>query len=171
MTTFPRDWNEFIGLLNAHRVRFLIVGAHALAANGRPRATQDLDIFIDPAPPNVARLGRALQAFGFIDLALEVGRFCEPERMATLGNPPLRIDIMNHIDGVSFAEAWKTRVRARAGDHNVGFLGLAMLRKNKRAAGRTKDLLDLALIDEMERATRRAAPGKKTTRARPRRPR
>lgn len=151
MTTFPPDWNEFIGLLNAHRVRFLIVGAHALAAHGRPRATQDLDIFIDPSPANVERLAQALHAFGFLDLAGEANRFCEPERMATLGSPPLRIDIMNYIDGVAFADAWKDRVRAKAGDHTVGFLSLAALRKNKRAAARPKDLLDLALIDEMER--------------------
>jgi hypothetical protein len=169
MATFPQDWNEFIGLLNAHRVRFLIVGAHALAANGRPRATQDLDVFIDANPANVGRLGEALHAFGFGDLAGEVRRFCEPERMATLGSAPLRIDIMNHIDGVTFAEAWRGRVRARVGDHTVGFLSLAMLRKNKRAAGRTKDLLDLALIEEMERATRRAGPRKKASRDRPRR--
>lgn len=69
MATLPPDWNEFIGLLNAQRVRYLIVGAHALAANGRPRATQDLDIFIDCSMANVARLAGALRAFGFGDLA------------------------------------------------------------------------------------------------------
>src|SRR5262245_13432335 len=101
MAALPHDWNEFIGLLNAHRVRYLIVGAHALAANGRPRSTQDLDILIDRSRANVARLATALRAFGFDTLADECSRFERPRKMATLGAPPLRIDLMNYIDGVS----------------------------------------------------------------------
>lgn len=148
----PPDWNEFIGLLNGHRVRYVIVGAHALAANGRPRATQDVDVFIDRSKVNVARLKKALTDFGFEDLASEADRFCQPAKMATLGAPPLRIDIMNHIDGVSFKTAWAGRVRAAFGDHMAGFLGLTELRKNKLASGRPKDLADLALIEEMKQA-------------------
>lgn len=162
MATLPPDWNEFIGLLNAQRVRYLIVGAHALAANGRPRATQDLDIFIDRTAPNVARLAAALRTFGFGDLADEAHRFEQPERMATLGKPPLRIDIMNHIDGVLFRQAWKGRLTASFGDHRVHFLGLAELRANKLAAGRAKDMADVALIEEMKRsrATTKATKGR-----------
>jgi hypothetical protein len=154
MATLPPDWNEFIGLLNANRVRYLIVGAHALAANGRPRATQDLDIFIERTKANVTRLAAALRTFGFGALADESERFEEPERMATLGKPPLRIDIMNHIDGVAFKDAWKGRLTAEFGDHRVSFLGLAELRANKLAAGRAKDLADVALIEEMLPARR-----------------
>ena len=73
----PLDWNEFIGLSNSHHVRFLIVGAHALAANGRPRATQDLDIFVEPALDNARRPGEALAEFGFPALAREWRRMCE----------------------------------------------------------------------------------------------
>lgn len=149
MATLPPDWNEFIGLLNAQRVRYLIVGAHALAANGRPRATQDLDLFIDRTSANIARLAAALRAFGFVDLADEAHRFEQPERMATLGKPPLRIDIMNYIDGVQFKRAWKGRLTANFGDHRVHFLGLAELRANKLATGRAKDMADVALIEEM----------------------
>ena len=153
MATLPADWNEFIGLLNAEKVRYLVVGAHALAANGRPRATQDLDIFIERTKANIARLASALRAFGFAELADECGRFEQPERMATLGKPPLRIDIMNHIDGVSFRDAWRGRLVAQFGDHRVGFLGLEQLRTNKLAAGRAKDLADIAIMEEMADAT------------------
>lgn len=146
----PPDWNEFIGLLNSHRVRFLIVGAHALAANGRPRATQDLDIFVEPTLENAERLGAALAAFGFPALANEAHRFAELDRMATLGHPPLRIDIMTSIAGVDFEQAWKGRLRASFGGHEVGFLGREELLANKRAAGRAKDLADLALLAEIE---------------------
>ena len=135
-------------------MRYLVVGAHALAANGRPRATADLALFIDRAAANVARLARALAAFGFPSLAEEADRFTKPRRMASLGSPPLRIDIMNHIDGVSFARAWAGRLRATMGDHPVSFLGLRELRANKRAAGRPKDLADVALLDEMTRVKR-----------------
>jgi hypothetical protein len=147
---FPHDWSEFIALLNSHRVRFLIVGAHALAANGRPRATQDLDILVDPTRANAKRLGAALADFGFAQLAQEADRFAEADRMATLGREPLRIDIMTSITGVSFREAWKSRLRVLVAGQEVGFLGREALVKNKRASGRTKDLLDIALLEEAE---------------------
>lgn len=147
---FPPDWSEFITLLISHRVAFLVVGAHALAAAGRPRATGDLDVFIARTPENAARLGQALQAFGFTALAAEAARFAEPDRMATLGAPPLRIDVLNSISGVSFEEAWAGRVVARLGDLEVPFLGRAELIKNKRASGRAKDLADLALLAEVD---------------------
>lgn len=148
MAPFPPDWNEFIGLLISHRVRFLVVGAHALAAAGRPRATQDLDIFVEPTRANAERLGRALRGFGFTALADQAERFASGNRMATLGKPPLQIDILNSISGVSFAAAWRGRRRARLGSVVVPFLGPRELIRNKRAAGRAKDLMDIALLAE-----------------------
>ncbi|MCC6522808.1 MAG: hypothetical protein IT373_09120 [Polyangiaceae bacterium] len=130
-------------------MRFLVVGAHALAANGRPRATQDLDLVVEPTLANARRLGAALADFGFAALAQEWRRFAEPDRMATLGRVPLRIDVMTTISGVSFRDAWRGRLEGKLGPHVVGFLGRAELIANKRASGRTKDLLDLALLDEV----------------------
>ncbi len=144
----PPDWSEFIAGLNRHGVRFLIVGAHALAANGRPRATQDLDVFVEPTADNAERLGRALRDFGFGALAAEAAKFAEPERMATLGRPPLRIDLLTSIAGVDFDTAHRGRITGRFGAHEVGFLGRDELIRNKRAAGRAKDLLDVALLEE-----------------------
>jgi hypothetical protein len=146
----PPDWNELIGLLCSHRVRFLVVGAHALAAAGRPRATQDLDILVEPTSGNARRLGAALRAFGFDALAREATRFAEPDRMATLGQPPMRIDLMTSITGVSFKAAWSGRHRARFGTRTIGFLGPKQLVRNKRAAARPKDLADLALLAESD---------------------
>jgi hypothetical protein len=144
----PPDWSELIGLLCAERVRFVIVGAHALAVHGRPRATGDLDILVEPTAENARKLKVVLRAFGFPSLARAAARFTEPDRMATLGREPLRIDLMTTISGVSFAAAWKGRVTVRFGRHRVGFLGRAQFLANKRAAGRPKDLLDLALLRE-----------------------
>jgi hypothetical protein len=147
----PREWKEFIASLCSHRVRFLIVGAHALAANGRPRATQDLDLFVEPTPENARRLGRALAEVGFRELAYEADWFAEPDRLVVLGREPLRIDVMTSITGVSFARAWAGRRRLRMGLRLIGFLGKAELVRNKKLAGRPKDLLDLALLAEVAR--------------------
>lgn len=126
-----------------------MVGAHALAAAGRPRATQDLDILVEPSERNADRLGRALRSFGFPELAARARRFATPDRMATLGLPPLRIDVMTSISGVDFEEAWAGRRRARFGGLVVPFLGPRELVKNKVAAGRPKDLADIALLEEI----------------------
>lgn len=132
----PPDWNEFFRLFDSNRVRYLVVDAHALAANGRPRATADLDILVDPTPANARAVSAALSRFGFEALAAETAAFATPDRMATLGNPPLRIDVMTSITGVTFAEAWRSRKAGRMGAHPVSFLGRAALIKNKRASGR-----------------------------------
>jgi len=87
--------------------------------------------------------------------------------MATLGKPPLRIDIMNHIDGVTFREAWRGRLVAQFGDHQVGFLGLEELRANKLAAGRAKDLADVALMAEMADSLRSRLKASKSRRTSP----
>jgi hypothetical protein len=144
----PRDWSELIDSLCSHHVRFLIVGAHALAVHGRPRATGDLDVFVEPTKANAQRLGRALAAFGFPALAAEALKFAEPDRMATLGHEPLRVDLLTSISGVSFAQAWRGRITIALGEHKVGFLGLSEFVTNKRSSGRPKDLLDLALLAE-----------------------
>jgi len=159
----PPDWSEFFRLLNSHGVRYLVVGAHALAANGRPRATADLDILVEPTLTNAKAVTAALSAFGFRALATEIEAFATVDRMATLGKPPLRIDVMTSITGVTFAEAWKTRKRGKMGPHSVHFLGREALIRNKRASGRVKDLLDIALLEEAEEPPPRRRLKKKKT--------
>jgi len=150
MAPFPPDWSEFIRSLSSHGVRFVVVGAHALAANGRPRATQDIDVLVEPTQANAKKLGSALADFGFVELASQWREFARRDRMATLGKPPLRIDIMTTITGVTFASAWRGRLRSRVGGVAVAFLGRTQLKRNKRASGRPKDLADLALLAETE---------------------
>jgi hypothetical protein len=136
--------------LISRRVRFLIVGAHALAAHGRPRTTQDIDFLVEPTLANARRLGHALADFGYPALAAQWRRFAEPDRMTTIGREPMRIDVMTSISGVDFAEAWRSRRRFRFGRINVAILGRDALIENKRASGRAKDLLDLALLQESD---------------------
>ena len=146
--TLPPEWSEFIGLLCAARVRFLVVGAHALAVHGRPRATGDLDILVEPTAANAARLAAALKRFGFPALARQTTELATPDRMVTLGRPPLRIDVMTSISGVAFPDAWRGRKAVRFGGPRIGILGRIEFERNKRAAGRPQDLLDLELLRE-----------------------
>lgn len=144
----PSDWRDLLSLFSGHGVRFIVVGAHAVAAAGRPRATQDLDLWVEPTSENASRIGRALGEFGFPGIAEASEGFAQPDRMARLGNPPLRIDLMTSIDGVEFDEAWEGRVVASWGGVEVGFLSREHLLRNKRATGRAKDRLDVELLLE-----------------------
>lgn len=131
-------------------MRFLVVGAHALAALGRPRFTRDLDVLVEPTLANARRVGAALADVGYAELAKEWRRFAERDRMATLGREPLRVDVMTSISGVSFRDAWRGRTLVRVAGAEVGFLGRAAFVENKRASGRAKDLLDIALLEEVD---------------------
>ena len=104
-----KDFKEFIESLRSNGVNFLVVGAHALAAHGRPRYTGDLDIWVQPAPENIARLIAALNAFGFSSLGIRAEDFAVPEAMVQLGYPPARIDLLTAIDGVTFDECYGQR--------------------------------------------------------------
>ena len=165
----PAEWLEFLGSLKRHGVRYLIIGAHALAAHGRPRATQDLDVLVDPSPANARRVAAAIREFGFPETARDWRWFARPYRIAMLGRLPMRIDVLTSISGVSFREAWRTRSVAHTDHGDVPILGLAALRANKLAAGRPKDHLDLALLDELAlarkpiRAKKRKSPVKRRT--------
>jgi hypothetical protein len=155
----PPDWSEFIGCLRAHRVRYLIVGAHALAAHGRPRATQDLDVWVAPTLANAQRVGAALRDFGFPALARAWRRFADATCVAQLGHPPLQIDVLTGITGVRFAAAWRGRVELEVDGGPIYFLGEDELRLNKASTGRAKDRLDLELLGpkRRSRAPRRPA--------------
>lgn len=139
------DARELLSLLLSHQVRFLVVGAHALAVHGVPRATGDLDVWVEPVEPNVDRLWRALTEFGAPLDALDVRHadFLTPEVVVQFGVPPRRIDILTSVSGLTFEEAWVDRHVQEVDGVEVPFLGRASLIRNKRASGRPKDLGDL----------------------------
>ena len=141
------DFDEFIGSLIAHGVEFVIVGAYALAFHGAPRFTGDLDILVRPAPGNAARLLTALEAFGFPIRELSPEMVVDPRRMLEMGVPPVQIHVMSAISGVEWDEAWSDRVEGPLGSHRVHFLGRETYLRNKRAAGRPKDLADIDALE------------------------
>lgn len=138
-----RDFEEFFGLLDSNKVRYVIVGGYAFAIHARPRYTGDIDVFVDASPDNAEKVIKTLSEFGFGDVDISMGDLTRPDQVIQLGNPPLRIDILTSISGVSFAEAWKNKVSGMYGRQQVFFIGKKDLIENKKASGRKKDLLDL----------------------------
>ncbi len=137
---------DFVDLLRAFiaaDVRFLIVGAYALAIHGRPRATGDLDVWIEPSAENARRVMRALAAFGAPLGEVHEADFTTPGLTYQIGIAPGRIDVLTDLTGLSFAEAWPDRVRKPFGDVTVDFIGRDAFIRNKRATGRAKDLGDI----------------------------
>ena len=141
------DFDEFIGSLTAHGVEFVVVGAYALAFHGAPRFTGDLDILVRPAPDNASRLLAALEAFGFPVAELSLDAIADRRRMLQMGIPPVQIHVMSAISGVEWDEAWSDRVEGSLGSHRVHFLGRETFLRNKRAAGRPKDLADIDALE------------------------
>lgn len=148
------EWHEFLLALKRHGVRFLLVGAHALAAHGRPRFTQDLDVLVEPTLANARRVAAAITEFGFEETARDWRWFAKPYRITMIGRLPLRIDVLTSISGVSFRTAWRSRQMMATTLGDVPVLGLSELRANKLASGRPKDLADLALLDELTLASK-----------------
>lgn len=138
---------EMLSALSAGDVEFLVVGAFALAAHGNPRATGDIDIWVRPARENAERVMRVLEAFGAPLFDLTVDDLIHDDTVFQIGVAPVRIDILTGIDGVAFDTAWNRRVMADLGSLAVPVLALEDLAANKRAAGRPKDLADLAWIE------------------------
>jgi hypothetical protein len=128
---------------------FLVVGAHAMAVHGVPRATGDLDIWVRPDPENAQKVLRALVEFGapLETTNLRAEDLTDPETVYQIGLPPRRIDIITDIDGVTFEEAWQSKVISQVAGLAVPFLGWDVLLRNKKASGRPKDLADIELLE------------------------
>lgn len=142
-----KDFEEFLKLLDSNKVRYVIVGGYAFGFHARPRYTEDLDIFVESLPLNADRLMAVLKIFGFSSPDIAPRDFLRPKYVIQLGIPPVRIDLLTSISGVSFSAAWKGKRRGRYGKSRVWFIGRRELIRNKRASGREKDLMDLRFLE------------------------
>ncbi len=142
------DFRELLALFNANQVDYMVIGGYALAFHGAPRFTGDLDIFVKPDPENARRIIEALDQFGFKSVELSVDDFQGPDQVVQLGVPPVRVDILTAITGVSWAEAAAGRVEGKYGDIPVYYIGREQFAANKRATGRKRDLADLEALGE-----------------------
>ena len=157
---FSPDIQQFIQLLYRHRVRYLITGGEAVIYYGHARLTGDVDFFYENREDNARKLYLALDEFwqGDIPGIERVEELMQQGLILQFGRPPNRIDLINHIDGVKFEEAWNTRTDAsltiQAETVRVYYLGLEKLIKNKASSGRPKDLDDLAYLKQAARERR-----------------
>jgi hypothetical protein len=148
MEKMPRDFKELLELLNSHKVEYLVVGGYALAFHGAPRFTGDIDIFVKPDSANAKRILAALAEFGFGSLNLSEADFTSPENVVQLGVPPMRVDLMTSLTGVSWEKAEAGEVRGNYGDTAARFISKEDLIANKKALGRNKDLADIDALGE-----------------------
>lgn len=141
--SLARDFREFLQSLNDHGVEYLVIGGHAVAFHGYPRATADLDVWVAVDPDNADRLVSALRQFGFDLPELKADLFLRPDRIVRMGAPPNRIEIQTGIDGVDFEDCRPRGIASELDGVRIPFISLADLKTNKRASGRHKDLADL----------------------------
>jgi hypothetical protein len=155
-----KDFEDFVKLLNQYGVEYMVVGGYALAFHGKPRHTGDLDIWIDISETNATRILQVLKDFGLTSLSFKKEDFLKPGYVTQIGYPPLRIDILNSIDGVEFKKASKNGLRLEVGhDFVINYIGLRDFVKNKQATGRSQDLTDIQEIKKLKPI--KNIPGKK----------
>jgi len=145
-----RDFVEMLSALCEAGAEFLVVGAHALAAHGAPRATGDLDLWVRPTPENAERVLAALHRFGAPVFDLTKADLTARDTVFQIGLPPSRIDLLTGLTGLTFAAAWENRVPIVIGDLTVPVIGRGDFVANKQAIGRDKDLSDLTLLPPEE---------------------
>jgi hypothetical protein len=143
-----KDFEEFIKLLNFHKVKYLVVGAFALIYYTHPRNTGDIDFFVETSPENAKKILRVLNDFGFESLDLKEEDFVKPDSIIQFGFIPNRIDIITEISGITFDEAYRNKVEGKIGNQEVSFISPADLLRNKKAAKRTKDVADAELLEK-----------------------
>ena len=143
-----RDFSELLALFNEHDVAYVIVGGYALAFHGAPRNTGDIDILVRSDHDNAERIVRALDDFGFGSLKLSAADFSQPDRVVQLGYPPVRVDLMTSISGVTWEQVESGLAAGMYGDVPVRFIGRSELVTNKRSTGRTRDRADLESLGE-----------------------
>ncbi len=149
MIDLPEDFRDFLIELADAGAEFVVVGGHAVAFHGHPRATKDLDVLVRSSQPNAHRVYRALAEFGAPLEAFDVSEsdFAGYEGVLQIGLPPRRIDILNRATGITFDEAIQEGVAFDLEGRRVPVIGLTALLKNKRAAGPEQDLADLKALD------------------------
>lgn len=143
----PEDFSAFLKLLNAHEVKYLLVGGYAVGYHGYVGATADMDIWILSEPQNAYRLVTVLRTFGFDAPDFTPNLFLENDQVIRMGVPPLRIEVLTSVSGVTFQECYRDREVHQWQDVAVNIISLKHLILNKKASGRHKDLADLEYLE------------------------
>ena len=142
MIEFPKDFKEFLQLLNSKEIEYLVIGGYAVGYHGYPRATGDMDVWIARNEGNAIKMVGALKEFGFDLPKLDKNIFLKENKVIRMGVPPMRLEILTSIDGVEFEKCFKNRVIADFKIFKANFISKDDLLMNKRSSGRPQDLVD-----------------------------
>ena len=167
------DYRELLSILNAHRVKYLVIGAYAVAIHAQPRATKDLDILVKADPENAKAVFAALAEFGAPLEGLTSADFEEPGPFFRMGREPVGVDILTAIPGVEFDAAWPRRVEDVFDEETnlrANFISREDLLAAKRAAGRRQDLADIEAIEKAAKSQQRTPSKKKASKKRTEKP-
>ena len=145
-----KDFEDFVFLLSKYNVEYMIVGGYALAFHGKPRHTGDLDIWINISDSNAEKMLKVIREFGMASLGMEKEDFLQKGIITQIGYPPLRIDILNEIDGVNFKDAYANKMIIDIEELSVNYIGLDDLIKNKKASGRHRDISDVTELNKLK---------------------
>jgi predicted nucleotidyltransferase len=158
MIELPDDFRDLLLSLCDAGAEFVVVGGHAVAFHGHPRATKDLDVLVRATSANAKAVYRALAAFGAPLSAFEVSEddFASYDGVLQMGVPPLRIDIINRADGITFDEAIAEGAHLEIDGRTIPIIGRSALLKNKRASGREQDLADLKILERVSSSADRS---------------
>lgn len=153
MIELPEDFRDLLIELADSNAEFVVIGGHAVAFHGYPRATKDLDVLVRANPENAARVYAALAAFGAPLSAFEVSQadFATYTGILQIGLPPRRIDVLNGASGISFDQAVAEGLHFDLEGRRIPVIGLDALLRNKRAAGRAQDLADVEALERLNR--------------------
>ncbi len=146
-----KDFEDFVALLNQHKVTYMVIGGYALAFHGKPRHTGDLDIWIDLSDDNAEKMVNVINDFGMASLGLQKIDFLQKGGITQIGYPPLRIDILNEIDGVDFSAAYSNKLIIDIEGLQANYIGLNDLIKNKQTSGRKQDLTDVNALNKLKK--------------------
>ncbi len=146
-----KDFREFIELLNAHEVKYLVIGGYAVNFHGYPRYTKDIDFWLWMTSANIEKLLQAVNEFGFGGLNLQIEDFMTPENIVQLGYEPYRIDLLVDVDGVDFEECFERKIKGEFDGIKVNFLSLRDLITAKKKSGRLQDLADAEQLEKMKK--------------------
>ena len=143
MPEFQKDFEDFILLCNKYELEYLVIGGFAVSIHGYPRTTKDLDICINKNEVNATKLLLILEDFGFGSLNFKIEDFVKDNMITQLGYEPIRIDILNDLNGVDFDVAFQNKRVVQMNGVPTSFIGYHELIANKEKAGRDQDLLDV----------------------------
>lgn len=152
MMNLEGDLLEFIQICNKYELRYLVVGGYAVSIHGYPRTTKDMDVCIELSEENASLMVKVIDEFGLGTLKLEKSDFLKKDFITQLGYPPIRIDIINDMDGVSFGDAWDNRKIVLMFGVPVNFIGYHELIKMKEKAGRPQDLADVSKLKKRKQS-------------------